>query len=156
MELPDYGVIGDLAPEIRQSLASRGKFETLNSGHAVITQGQPHGSFSVVLSGKLRVSVHAHGDLVVLAEFKPGEIVGEMCVIDPQNASADVVVSDRAADLWTIEDKEFNRLVEEDPAKGFEVMKVLARALCRRLRHNSDSMLRREETVRDHYRDNDY
>jgi len=36
------------------------------------------------------------------------------------------------------------------------VLMVLAKELCHRLRHNSDSMLRREETMRDHYRDMDY
>lgn len=155
-ELPDYGSIGALCEETRRSLAARGTFETFAAGHAVITQGKPHHSFSVLLSGMLRVSVHAHGDLVVLAEVKPGDLIGEMGVIDPQNASADVVVMDHPARLWTITEDDFNDFVERDPAMGCQVLKVLAQELCHLLRHNSDVMLRREETVRDHYRDNDY
>lgn len=154
--LPDFGVIGGLDEGLREVLAARGKFETIKVGHALITQGQPHRSFSVVLEGRLKVSVHAHGDLVVLAEVKPGEIIGEMCVIDPQNASADVIATDKEVRLWTIGDEAFEDFVKDAPAKGYQVMKVLAKELCQRLRHNSDSMLRREETVRDHYRDNDY
>jgi len=155
-QLPDFGPVGELQEEVRERLAARGRFETVPAGHAVITQGQPHGSFSVLLSGRLRVSVHAHGDLVILGEVKPGETVGEMGAIDRYNASADVVVVDHPARLWTIENDEFNEFAEGDPARGYQVLKMLARELCHMLRSNSESMLRREETVRDHYRDNDY
>ena len=56
----------------------------------------------------------------------------------------------------TISTEAFRQFAEEDPAKGYAVLMVLAKELCHRLRHNSDSMLRREETMRDHYRDMDY
>ena len=46
----------------------------------------------------------------------------------------------------------FRQFAEEDPAKGYAVLMVLAKELCHRLRHNSDSMLRREETRGTHVR----
>lgn len=110
----------------------------------------------VVLSGKLRVTFHGHGDTVVLAELGPGDTVGEMSLIDPRPASANVRVEEGGAELWEIADADFERFVESDCAAGYAVMKMLARELCRRLRKDAEHMLHREDEIRTRFRDMDY
>ena len=154
--LPDVGIIGKMAPEMRERLARVGRFETLKPGSRLATQGEPHGTLAVILEGHVAVTVHAHGDTVRLADLGAGATVGEMSLIDPQNASADVTVIEGPARVWMVDGGAFQDLVENDPSLGFAVLKVLAVELCQRLRAGSEKMLKREETMRDHYREMDY
>jgi len=154
--LPAIGLIGELPEAIRTQLGKAGRFAVLPIGSYLATQGRAHHELTVVISGQLSVSVHAHGDTVQLATLGPGETVGEMNIIDPHTASADVVVVGTPATIWTIAEKDFAALVERDPAAGFVIMKLLARELCHRLRRNSEAMLRQVETTRAHFVDLDY
>ena len=101
--LPAIGVLKRLSPQIRGEFSKYGTFETLPHGAYVATQGNPHAKMSVVLSGELKVSCHAHGDTVELASLKPGDLVGEVSLIDAHHSSADVIVTNQDADMWTID-----------------------------------------------------
>jgi CRP-like cAMP-binding protein len=155
-KLPDKGLLAEIDPEIRDRLAKVGRFETMRPGTRVTTQGETHHALSILISGKLSVTCHAHGDLIKLATLEAGQSVGEMGVIDPQKASADVTVIERPARLWTIDGDAFDQFLEDDPRSGLAIMKVLASVLCDRIRHDSETMLRRAETIRDSFFDMDY
>lgn len=153
--LPAIGLLKDLDANLRQGLSRRGRFETFMPGKKLAIQGQPHHTMSVILSGKVTVSVHAHGDYVQLATLGPGETIGEMNMVDPQKASADVVVTDKA-EVWQIDEPEFRTIVEENPRDASHILMWLGRQLCRRIRFNSEKMLRQAELTRMHFRDMDY
>lgn len=153
--LPPLGKLKDLDEQIRSDLASAGKFESVEVGAYLARQGQDHHALSVILSGKVSVSCHAHGDYIRLATLGPGETVGEMNIIDPHKASADVAVVERAR-IWTITEQEFESLVERDPRTGYRILKFLGRQLCRRLRTSSEQMLRQAEATRNYFLDQDY
>lgn len=153
--LPAIGFIQNLDEDIRRRLAAAGEFHDLPEGAYFVTQGESRHDLAVILSGTLTVMAHAHGSSVKLAELGPGETVGEMNVIDPRNASADVVVK-RPARLWTISPQRFEEFVESDCRAGYALMKVLATELCRRLRKTSDSMLKQVEETRASALDHDY
>ena len=154
-EIPAIGLLAELPTDIRNALAGFGTFRRAPLGEYVVEQGKAHHELVVVLSGTLGVSCHAHGDTIDLAKLGAGETVGEMNIIDPRAASADVVV-EAAAELWSISDADFERFVESNPRIGYAVMKVLAKELCRRLRKNSEKMLHERETLRTHFVDRDY
>ncbi|HEX2750661.1 MAG TPA: cyclic nucleotide-binding domain-containing protein [Verrucomicrobiales bacterium] len=153
--LPPLGLLAELDDSVRATLALAGRFETLPAETRLATQGEPHHSLVVMLSGSATVDCHAHGDYVHLADIKAGETIGEMNMIDPQKASADVVISERA-DVWIIEQAQFQSIVERDPHCAYSVIHWLARQLCRRLRQNAEHMLRQAEEHRSHLRDMDY
>ena len=155
VQLPSHGLFADLTDEVRRTLEAAGRFETLLPETRVATQGDPHNSLVVVLSGKASVHCHAHGDYVHLADIGPGETVGEMNMIDPQKASADVIITEKAR-VWIIDDTQFQSIVEKNPQVAYYAMKWLARQLCRRLRQNAEHMLRQAEEHRSHMRDMDY
>jgi CRP-like cAMP-binding protein len=155
-ELPSKGLLGRLDPGLRRRFQAVGEFETLKPGARVAIQGAPHHTLSVIIDGKLSVTCHRHGDVVKLAELGPGETVGEMSIIDPQASSADVTVVGKPARLWKVSEEAFETFVDNDPAAGYEILKVLAAELCRRIRHNSDALLRREEASKDKFLDMDY
>ena len=153
--LPAIGRLKDLDEAIRHELAMAGQFEKLEVGTFLARQGQAHHALSVVLSGKVSVSCHAHGDYIQLATLGPGETVGEMNIIDPHKASADVAVVERAI-IWTITETEFEALVERNPRTGYRILKFLGRQLCQRLRVSSEKMLRQAEATRNYFLDQDY
>lgn len=154
-ELPAVGLLTELDESVRHALAAAGRFETLAPNTRLATQGEPHHTLVVLLSGKATVQCHAHGDYVHLADIGTGETVGEMNMIDPQMASADVTITERAR-VWVLDEEQFQSIVKNDPHAAYCVMKWLARQLCRRLRLNAEHMLRQAEERRHEYRDSDY
>lgn len=154
-QLPPIGLLAELDEDVRRILARSGRFEALPVETRLATQGDPHQTLCVLLSGKASVYCHARGDYVHVADIKPGETVGEMNMIDPQRASADVTITEKAQ-VWIIETGQFRAIVQRDPVTAYIVMEWLARELCRRLRRDADHMLRQAEEVRSHMRDVDY
>jgi CRP-like cAMP-binding protein len=155
-ELPALGIFADLDPELRGRLAAAGRFEVFKPGAYIAVQGEPHCHLTFVLSGHLDVYVRSQADTIKVASIGPGETAGEMNLIDPEKASADVVVGHEPVRAFTITDADFEGLVRKDCAAGYVILKALSKELCRRLRHNSQALLRQADRVRTHFRDEDY
>ncbi len=155
-ELPALGIFSDLDASLRAKLAAAGDFETFAPGTYVVTQGEPNHHLMFVLSGKLKVYIRNHADTIELPPILPGETAGEMNIIDPLKASADVVVGSKPAYVFTLSQAEFEALVKSDPAAGYRVLHALARELCHRLRVNSETLLHRAQSHREHFQDEDY
>ena len=126
VSLPEYGFWGELDAALRTQLMVIGSRRTVAAGEYVIVQGQPNDDLSIILSGNLRVSCHANGNIVQLAVLEAGDVVGEMSVLDSGNASADVIVGEQSACLLTIAGEDLNALARLDPIAGFALMKALA------------------------------
>ncbi len=157
-KLPPLGILTELEADLRERLTERGRFETFEPGDALIRQGEDHHALSVIVSGTLVVSCHAHGDYVELATLGPGHTVGEMGLLDSQQSSADVRVQKpgQPARVWTVAGEDLLRFLDEDVAVGYAVMKMLAKEMSRRLRQNSDHMLHQADELRTHFMDIDY
>jgi len=155
-DLPALGIFAELSPELRARLAAAGQFQVLHPGSYVAVQGEAHEHLTFVLSGQLDVYVRNLADTIKVATVGPGETVGEMNLIDPQRASADVVVGHEPVRAFCISDTGFAGLVQQDSTSGYIILKALARELCRRLRANSQALLRQADRVRTHFRDEDH
>ena len=154
--LPTIGVFGRISDRAKQALAAAGNFESLAHGAYLATQGEPHQSLSIVVSGTMDVYVHAHADILKVATVQPGETVGEMNILDPiDKASADVVIANPAV-VFTITLTDFRELVQRDPLIGLELVTAIGREVCQRLRKSSEIMLRQTEQTRANFRDMDY
>jgi CRP-like cAMP-binding protein len=73
-------------------LTERGHPRSFPMGSLLMQQGEPADTMYVILSGRVRVE-RTHPDLiepVVLADLGPGEVVGEMGLLDGQPRSATV------------------------------------------------------------------
>ena len=65
--LPPLGLLSELDDSLRAKLARAGRFAAIPVGTRLATQGQPHQTLTVLLSGKAKVSCHAHGSYLELA-----------------------------------------------------------------------------------------
>ena len=144
--LPPLGILASLPDVARARLAGAGRFTVLPEGFFLVRQGEPQDQLYLLLSGKLSARVHSDSSRVELGMIGPGESVGEMNVIDPKVASADVVavVGSR---VWGLSKAGMDAFLEEYPVEGVGLLRAIATQLCRRIRRGSDKMLRQLETA---------
>ncbi|MGK0186565.1 MAG: CRP/FNR family cyclic AMP-dependent transcriptional regulator [Verrucomicrobiales bacterium] len=154
--LPESGVLAGFDSQERQLLADAGEIRTLSSKSYFSSQGKPLDEMAIILEGTFAVSCQARGEIVELATLSAGEVIGEMSVIDPQNASAYVRVISDDARLWVLSASQFNALVDRELVLGFRFLKAVSTRLCKRIRRNSESMLRLSEQNRTQFLDMDY
>ena len=88
--LPALGILAGLSDRSLGTLAPYGKYEHLPVGTMLITEGDPQDRFYVVVSGKLAISATVAGKNVPLSVAEPGECLGEVSVLEPGPASANV------------------------------------------------------------------
>ena len=154
--LPPIGFLADLEDEARTRLSTAGHFITRPIDALLSVQGRPHHALGLILSGQVSINVHAHGDRIELAVLGRGDVVGEMCVIDPRVASSTARVVAGPAKLWIIERPAFDQFIEDDASSGLILLKALGKVLCKRVRKDSELMLRKAEEMRAHFLDIDY
>ena len=130
-------------PKSLDQLVRRGRIRSFRKGRRLMHQGDPSDGLYVIVSGRVRVQ-RVHADLkepLVLAELGPGEVVGEMGVLDgvPRSATVIALEPTRAIELSP---QALQETVLRDPT----VADTLLRVLSRRLR-TTDELL--EHTARE-------
>src|SRR5918995_6636294 len=96
----------------------------------VMAGGDPTDSLYIVLSGRLKVMMSdAEGKEVILSILGPGEIFGEMGLIDDEPRSATVVTIE-PCELLSLAKRDFKKSL----AENFEMSMAVMRGLVKRLR----------------------
>ena len=103
----------------------------LKPGDVLIPAGQPNHFLYLLLSGRLRIHLKQL-TLDPITMLEPGEVVGEMSLVDGRLTSAYVVAEDDCR-LLVIEEKIFWSLVEDSHAVARNLLFILSR----RLRHGN-------------------
>ena len=142
--LPAIGILETLDEDARTALAAAGEVSSIPEGAPLLRQGDQQDRLYFLLEGKLSASCHSENSNVELGMIMPGESVGEMNVVDPRKASADVKAA-RASRVWSISRDALNTFMDAHPVAGMQLMRALAAMLCRRIRKGSDRMLRQAE-----------
>ena len=100
--------------------------QTFAAGETIFTEGTPGSEMYVVLEG--RVDIRVCNKTLVIAE--PGEVFGEMALIDASARSATAIAIDDCT-LASVNEKQFLRMVEQNPLFSLNVMQILADRLRR-------------------------
>ena len=124
-----------------QEIEKRLILKNLDKGALIYKQGSPGRSVCFVVQGELSVIKRADDGDVNIATVGKGESVGEIAIIDGLTRSADVLAITEASVL-ILKQKDFDNLVEEQPAIGVKVLKTLAKSLSRTLRDRSEVLAR--------------
>ncbi|MGE0482612.1 MAG: Crp/Fnr family transcriptional regulator [Gammaproteobacteria bacterium] len=97
----------------------------------IFHEGERGDALFVVVAGAVEISVRGH----VVDTLGPGELFGEMALIDaePRSATATVAAGSRVA---KVDERRFAFLVQQTPFFALHVMRVLAR----RLRNMDDTV----------------
>jgi CRP-like cAMP-binding protein len=125
-----------LKAEERDAIVSRAHTRTLKAGETVFAMGSPGENMMAVLSGTIRISVPApDGREFLLAILQPGEVFGELAVLDGKERSADAV-ADSPCTLAILDRRDILSFLEQHPASWLQLVTVL----CERLR-TADQLL---------------
>jgi CRP-like cAMP-binding protein len=126
-----HALFGILGPDDLDALLSRARFEHYPAGHLIFAKGSPGRSMMAVLDGSIRIAATApNGREVVLAILNPGEIFGEMALLDGGERTADAI-SMSACDLLVIDQRDFVPFLKSRSDLCIGLLRVLSQRLRR-------------------------
>jgi CRP-like cAMP-binding protein len=126
-----HALFGMLLPEDIDALLARARIEQYPNGHLIFAKGSPGRSMMAVLSGSIRISTTSpSGREVVLAILNPGEIFGEMALLDDGERTADATaIGD--CELLVVDQREFIPFLKGRGDLCIGLLKVLSQRLRR-------------------------
>lgn len=107
-------------------------------GTTVFIENMPGESLFVICKGAVRISrMFAEGDEKILVVLGPGDVFGEMAIIDGMPRAATARVAE-AVELISLRKKEFDDLCQSDPALALKLVVNLVRNFSKRTREARD------------------
>jgi CRP-like cAMP-binding protein len=123
------GLFSALEANERRAIASLLRLQRYPARATVVWEGDDGGALFFILSGYLKaVSQGADGNEVLLSVMGPGEVMGELSVLDGSPRSASVV-SLEACELAVVERGPLIALVRESPPLALGLISVLTQRL---------------------------
>jgi CRP/FNR family cyclic AMP-dependent transcriptional regulator len=134
--LAHHFMLKHLPPEEIDRLAQVATTRGYKAGEPVFLKGDPGTAMMAVLSGRVRIcSYSAEGREVVLNVIGPGEVFGEIALIDGGERTADAFAME-AAELLVLSRRDFLPFLYRNP----EVCVRLLEVMCQRLRWTSEQL----------------
>jgi len=134
--LRKHPIFSDLSPEAFDQLCRYAKYSTLKRGATIVSKGDPGNSLVAVISGTVKISISSpDGRSAILNLIGPGEIFGEVAVLDGQARTADAIANTNC-EIFIIDRREFLPFVRSQPALAMKFIELL----CARLRWTSDQV----------------
>lgn len=113
------------------------EFESFKRGAVIFNEGEPGTHMYVVRNGTVEVDIDGR----IIETLDPGDILGEMALLDDRHRSATAIAL-TDCELVPIDLDRFLYLIRETPNFALEVMEVMAARL-RRMDHQTDVIRRR-------------
>jgi CRP-like cAMP-binding protein len=115
-------------------LAAKAKTVSVEPRETLFSKGDPGDRLYLVASGLIRIGVlSAEGREVTYGMIQPGELFGEIAVLDGGVRSADASAME-ASELLAIERKDVHAFLQRHPIQALHLLKVL----CDRVRRADD------------------
>jgi len=128
--LGESGLFRQLGANERNALFARARVQKYAAADTIFVMGSPGDSMVAVLNGSIRISVLApNGKEVVLAILGPGEICGEIALLDGKERTADARAATDCS-VVVLERRHVLAFLAQNP----EAWAGLADVLCGRLR----------------------
>jgi CRP/FNR family transcriptional regulator, cyclic AMP receptor protein len=121
---------GGLPDAALLELIRRGHIRRLSRGDVIFRRGDPGDSLMVIISGRIKIAnVNAAAKEVVLNFLEPGDINGEIAVLDGNERSANATALEDT-EVLAIQGRDLMPVLTAHPQAMLEVMQIL----CQRLR----------------------
>jgi CRP/FNR family cyclic AMP-dependent transcriptional regulator len=134
--LRTHPIFCDLEPEALDQLCRYAKHVTLKRGASIFCKGDPGNSLFAVISGTVKISISSpDGRNAILNLIGPGEIFGDIAVLDGAPRSADATANTNC-EFFVIDRREFLPFVRSQPALSMKFIELL----CARLRWTSEQV----------------
>jgi len=134
--LREHPMFSVLDPDVIDRLASYSHSRSVAAGTAIFAKGDPGSSLFAVCSGTVKISNRSpEGKDAVFNLINPGEIFGEIALLDGRPRTADAVAM-ADCELMVIDRRDFIPLVRTRPDVALRLIEVL----CARIRHTSEQV----------------
>jgi len=131
-----HPLFGKLGPDAIERLTSYAHTKTFAAGATIFERGDPGDGLFAVLAGTVRISNRSvDGKDAVFNLIKPGEIFGEIALLDGRERTADAQAATDCT-LLLIDRRDFIPLLTAQPELAMKLIEVL----CGRLRHTSEQV----------------
>jgi CRP/FNR family cyclic AMP-dependent transcriptional regulator len=132
--LANHPLFGQLAPEELERLVAYMRLVRQPARTVLFRKGDPGTHMVVVVRGRVKVCTHSEdGKELVLNLINPGEVVGEIALLDGSDRTADAVTL-TDSDLLILERRDFIPFLQRHPDSCMRLFAVL----CERLRKTSE------------------
>ena len=114
---------------------------SLEAGEVLLRQGEPGDEMYIIMSGELEVSRRQAGQETFLASRGPGDVIGEMALLEqePRSASVRAVADSR---LLVIDRQAFVTLLDCSPTASLTILRTVVQRL-----RTSESVLMQQEKL---------
>jgi len=127
-------LFASIPPSLLDELAVRAKSVKVEAREVLFSKGDPGDRLYLVAKGLIRIGVlSVEGREVTYGMIKPGELFGEIAVLDAGVRSADATAMENS-ELLALERKDVNAFLERHPIQALHLIKVL----CDRVRRADD------------------
>ena len=117
--LAGHFLLRDLPGDDLDKLASYAKAVRYPAHHVVFRKGDPGDGMMAVVSGRIKIrSYSADGKELVLNVIRPGELFGEIALLDAKPRTADAVTME-ACELLVLERRDFLPFLADRPRPVF-------------------------------------
>ncbi|HVO94114.1 MAG TPA: Crp/Fnr family transcriptional regulator [Terriglobales bacterium] len=121
-----------LSQKERTDLVGRARMRSFRAGQTIFLMGASGDSMMAVLDGTVRISVPSpEGKEIVLAIIQPGEVFGEIAVLDGKERTAEATAMTDCT-LAVLERRDVMTFLESNPSGWPRLVDLL----CARLRHS--------------------
>ncbi len=125
-----------LQPADLDAVLARAVVRRVRRGEVIRRRGDPGSGMAIIVSGRVRISlVSEDGREVTLTVLGPGEVLGEMTLLDGGECSADATAQEDCV-LLALERTQFLRLLRSNSELCLHLMEVL----CQRLRRSNAAL----------------
>jgi CRP/FNR family transcriptional regulator, cyclic AMP receptor protein len=133
-------MFADLGADELQRISGLCHTEQLGVGEMLFQKGDPGDALYGVRRGQIRIETGASdGSRLTLNFMGPGELFGEVAVLDGQSRTADAMAGE-PSELFVLRRADFLAFLEREPRVAIKIIQLL----CQRIRWQSERM---EESV---------
>ena len=134
--LAEHFLLKTLPPSDLDRLAAFATSRAYQANQSVFLKGDPAAGMMAVVSGRVRIVTYsADGKEVVLNVINPGEVFGEIALIDGGERTADAVAM-VATELVVLERRDFLPYLERNPELCIKLLVMM----CQRVRATSEQI----------------
>ncbi len=127
----------DLSDEDIRHIVALGEEQTCREGDTLAVQGSREGKVFVLLEGMVEVQVQTGEERRPVVYLGPGQLIGEITLVDGGPHSASVVVTQTPTRVLAFERKALLELCETRPRIGYVLMRNIAADLGFKIRHHN-------------------
>lgn len=132
--LQEHFLLRHLSEKDLAALAKHAEIRRFASDETIFKRGDVAAHMMVVVSGRVQISSPSHeGDKIIFATMSPGDVFGEVALIDGHERSTDAIATE-ATELLVLQRDDFIRTLEHNPKLAIDLLRVL----CMRIRQTNE------------------